>query len=242
MKIDVVSLFPQMVQPVLEHGILKRAIKNGILSVHLHQLREFAADQHRTVDDYPYGGGAGMILKPEPIFKAVESLRPKVDSRIIFFTPQGQRLDQRLVEILSLEKHLILICGRYKGIDERVRFKLVTDEISVGDYVLSGGEIAAQILIDTIGRVLPSAIGDYQSAQDDSFSQDLLDHPHYTRPAEFRGMRVPEILLSGHHQRIQQWRYQKSLDRTNQRRPDLAYIHTIGNVREEGKTNDDETK
>jgi len=153
MKIDVVSLFPQMVQPVLEHGILKRAIKNGILSVHLHQLREFAADQHRTVDDYPYGGGAGMILKPEPIFKAVESLRPKVDSRIIFFTPQGQRLDQRLVEILSLEKHLILICGRYKGIDERVRFKLVTDEISVGDYVLSGGEIAAQILIDTIGRV-----------------------------------------------------------------------------------------
>ena len=242
MKIDVVSLFPQMVQSVLEHGILKRAIKNGILSVHLHQLREFAADQHRTVDDYPYGGGAGMILKPEPIFKAVESLRPKVDSRIIFFTPQGQRLDQRLVEILSLEKHLILICGRYKGIDERVRFKLVTDEISVGDYVLSGGEIAAQILIDTIGRVLPSAIGDYQSAQDDSFSQDLLDHPHYTRPAEFRGMRVPEILLSGHHQRIQQWRYQKSLDRTNQRRPDLAYIHTIGNVREEGKTSDDETK
>ena len=242
MKIDVVSLFPQMVQSVLEHGILKRAIKNGILSVHLHQLREFAADQHRTVDDYPYGGGAGMILKPEPIFKAVESLRPKVDSRIIFFTPQGQRLDQRLVEILSLEKHLILICGRYKGTDERVRFKLVTDEISVGDYVLSGGEIAAQILIDTIGRVLPSAIGDYQSAQDDSFSQDLLDHPHYTRPAEFRGMRVPEILLSGHHQRIQQWRYQKSLDRTNQRRPDLAYIHTIGNVREEGKTSDDETK
>jgi tRNA (guanine37-N1)-methyltransferase len=242
MKIDVVSLFPQMVQPVLEHGNLKRAIKNGILSVHLHQLREFAADQHRTVDDYPYGGGAGMILKPEPIFKAVESLRPKVDSRIIFFTPQGQRLDQRLVEILSLEKHLILICGRYKGIDERVRFKLVTDEISVGDYVLSGGEIAAQILIDTIGRVLPSAIGDYQSAQDDSFSQDLLDHPHYTRPAEFRGMRVPEILLSGHHQRIQQWRYQKSLDRTNQRRPDLAYIHTIGNVREEGRTSDDETK
>lgn len=240
MKIDVVSLFPQMVQPVLEHGILKRAIKNGILSVHLHQLREFAADQHRTVDDYPYGGGAGMILKPEPIFKAVESLCPKVDSRIIFFTPQGQRLDQRLVEILSLEKHLILICGRYKGIDERVRFKLVTDEISVGDYVLSGGEIAAQILIDTIGRVLPSAIGDYQSAQDDSFSQDLLDHPHYTRPAEFRGMRVPEILLSGHHQRIQQWRYQKSLDRTNQRRPDLA--HTIGNVREEGRTGDDETK
>ena len=236
MKIDVVSLFPQMVQSVLEHGILKRAIKNGILSVHLHQLREFAADQHRTVDDYPYGGGAGMILKPEPIFKAVESLGPKVDSRIIFFTPQGQRLDQRLVEILSLEKHLILICGRYKGIDERVRFKLVTDEISVGDYVLSGGEIAAQILIDTIGRVLPSAIGDYQSAQDDSFSQDLLDHPHYTRPAEFRGMRVPEILLSGHHQRIQQWRYQKSLDRTNQRRPDLAYIHTIGN------TSDDETK
>ena len=174
MKIDVVSLFPQMVQPVLEHGILKRAINNRVLSVSLHQLRDFTADQHRMVDDYPYGGGSGMILKPEPIFKAVESLSPKVDSRIIFFTPQGQKLDQRLVEILSLERHLILICGRYKGVDERVRFKLVTDEISVGDYVLSGGEIAAQILIDTIGRVLPSAIGDYQSAQDDSFSQDLL--------------------------------------------------------------------
>ena len=144
-------------------------------------------------------------------------------------------------EILSLEKHLILICGRYKGIDERVRFKLVTDEISVGDYVLSGGEIAAQILIDTIGRVLPSAIGDYQSAQDDSFSQDLLDHPHYTRPAEFRGMKVPEVLLSGHHQKIKQWRYQQSLDRTNQRRPDLAHIHTVGNVHE-ARTGDDETK
>ena len=241
MKIDVVSLFPQMVQPVLEHGILKRAINNGVLSVGLHQLRDFTTDQHRMVDDYPYGGGSGMILKPEPIFKAVESLSPKVDSRVIFFTPQGQQLDQRLVEILSLERHLILICGRYKGIDERVRFKLVTDEISVGDYVLSGGEIAAQILIDTIGRVLPSAIGDYQSAQDDSFSQDLLDHPHYTRPAEFRGMKVPEVLLSGHHQKIQQWRYQQSLDRTNQRRPDLAHIHTVGNV-SEARTGDDETK
>ena len=241
MKIDVVSLFPQMVQPVLEHGILKRAINNGVLSVGLHQLRDFTNDQHRMVDDYPYGGGSGMILKPEPIFKAVESLSPKVDSRIIFFTPQGQQLDQRLVEILSLERHLILICGRYKGVDERVRFKLVTDEISVGDYVLSGGEIAAQILIDTIGRVLPSAIGDYQSAQDDSFSQDLLDHPHYTRPAEFRGMKVPEVLLSGHHQKIKQWRYQQSLDRTNQRRPDLAHIHTVGNVHE-ARTGDDETK
>ena len=241
MKIDVVSLFPQMVQPVLEHGILKRAINNGVLSVGLHQLRDFTTDQHRMVDDYPYGGGSGMILKPEPIFKAVESLSPKVDSRVIFFTPQGQQLDQRLVEILSLERHLILICGRYKGVDERVRFKLVTDEISVGDYVLSGGEIAAQILIDTIGRVLPSAIGDYQSAQDDSFSQDLLDHPHYTRPAEFRGMKVPEVLLSGHHQKIKQWRYQQSLDRTNQRRPDLAHIHTVGNVGE-ARTGDDETK
>ena len=241
MKIDVVSLFPQMVQPVLEHGILKRAINNGVLSVDLHQLRDFTTDQYRMVDDYPYGGGSGMILKPEPIFKAVESLSLKVDSRVIFFTPQGQKLNQRLVEILSLERHLILICGRYKGVDERVRFKLVTDEISVGDYVLSGGEIAAQILIDTIGRVLPSAIGDYQSAQDDSFSQDLLDHPHYTRPAEFRGMKVPEVLLSGHHQKIKQWRYQQSLDRTNQRRPDLAHIHTVGNVRE-ARTGDDETK
>jgi tRNA (guanine37-N1)-methyltransferase len=225
MKIDVISLFPQMVQPVLEHGILKRAISRELLSVHLHQLRDFTTDRHRTVDDYPYGGGSGMILKPEPIFKAVKALHPKVDTRVIFFTPQGQRLDQRLVEVLSLKKHLILICGRYKGVDERVRIKLVTDEISVGDYVLSGGEIAAQVLIDAVGRVLPGAIGDYESAQDDSFSQDLLDHPHYTRPVEFEGMQVPDILLGGHHRKIQQWRYQQSLVRTNQRRPDLAQSH-----------------
>ncbi len=225
MKIDVISLFPQMVQPVLEHGILKRAISRELLSVHLHQLRDFTTDRHRTVDDYPYGGGSGMILKPDPIFKAVKALHPQINTRVIFFTPQGQRLDQRLVEVLSLKEHLILICGRYKGVDERVRIKLVTDEISVGDYVLSGGEVAAQVLIDAIGRVLPSAIGDYQSAQDDSFSQDLLDHPHYTRPLKFEGMQVPDILLSGHHQKIQQWRYQQSLIRTTQRRPDLAQAH-----------------
>jgi len=227
MKIDVISLFPQIVQPVLEHGILKRAISRELLSVHLHQLRDFTTDRHRTVDDYPYGGGSGMILKPDPIFKAVKALHPQINTRVIFFTPQGQRLDQRLVEVLSLKEHLILICGRYKGVDERVRIKLVTDEISVGDYVLSGGEIAAQVLIDAIGRVLPSAIGDYQSAQDDSFSQDLLDHPHYTRPLKFEGMQVPDILLSGHHQKIQQWRYQQSLMRTTQRRPDLAQAHEV---------------
>ena len=211
MKIDVISLFPQMVQPVLEHGILRRAISRGLLSVHLHQLRDFTTDRHRTVDDYPYGGGSGMILKPDPIFKAVKALHPQINTRVIFFTPQGQRLDQRLVEVLSLKEHLILICGRYKGIDERVR--------------ISGGEVAAQVLIDAIGRVLPSAVGDYQSAQDDSFSQDLLDHPHYTRPLKFEGMQVPDILLSGHHQKIQQWRYQQSLIRTTQRRPDLAQAH-----------------
>ena len=162
-----------------------------------------------------------MVLKPEPIFAAVHALNPGSETRVVFLTPQGKRLTQCCVEALSLESHLILICGRYKGIDERVRTKLVTDEISIGDYVLSGGEVAAQVLIDAIGRVLPNAMNDSRSAQEDSFSQDLLDHPHYTRPVEFEGMRVPDVLLSGHHQNIEQWRYEQSVARTIQRRPDL---------------------
>ena len=221
MKIDVITLFPEIIRSVLEYGILNRAIDRQLLSVNLHQLRDFTNDRHQTVDDYPYGGGAGMVLKPEPIFAAVHALNPGSETRVIFLTPQGKRLTQHCVETLSLESHLILICGRYKGIDERVRTKLVTDEISIGDYVLSGGEVAAQVLIDAISRVLPNAMNDYRSAQEDSFSQDLLDHPHYTRPVEFEDMRVPDVLLSGHHQNIEQWRYDQSVARTIQRRPDL---------------------
>ena len=221
MKIDVIALFPEIILPALQVSILKRAQDAKILTVKVHNLRNFATGRHKSVDDYPYGGGAGMIMKPEPLFAAVGTLNPESTARVIYLTPQGTPFNQSLAEALSLESHLILICGRYKGIDERVRIKLVTDEISVGDYVLSGGEIPALMLIDAIGRVLPRALSDYESAQGDSFSQELLDHPHYTRPAEFEGMRVPEVLLSGHHEKIVRWRYEQSLKRTAERRPNL---------------------
>ena len=221
MKIDVIALFPEMIIPALQVSILKRAQDAGFLTVNVHNLRGFTSDRHQTVDDYPYGGGAGMILKPEPLFAAIRGLSPQPHARVIYLTPQGAPFTQRLAEALSLEEHLILICGRYKGIDERVRQNLVTDEISIGDYVLSGGEIPALVLIEAIGRVLPGVLGDYESAQDDSFSQQLLDHPHYTRPADFEGLMVPEVLLSGHHERITRWKYEESLKRTAALRPDL---------------------
>ena len=221
MKIDVLALFPEIIAPALETGILKRAQDATTLTVNLHNLRDWATDKHKSVDDYPYGGGAGMILKPEPIFAAVAALNPTETAHLVYLTPQGIPLTQGLAESISLESHLILLCGRYKGVDERVRDKLVTTEISIGDYVLSGGEIAALVLIDAVGRVLPGALGDYESAHVDSFSQELLDHPHYTRPAEFAGVHVPEVLLSGHHENIENWRYAEALKRTAKRRPDL---------------------
>lgn len=221
MKMDVIALFPEIIAPALQTGILKRVQDADRLNINVYNLRDWTTDRHKTVDDYPYGGGAGMILKPEPLFAAVAALNPKSDAQIVYLTPQGTPLTQSLVETLSLESHLILICGRYKGIDERVREKLVTTEISIGDYVLSGGEIAALVLIDAIGRVLPGALGDFESAHEDSFSQDLLDHPHYTRPVEFEDMKVPDVLLSGHHDNIKKWRHAEAIKRTAQRRPDL---------------------
>ncbi len=221
MKIDVLALFPEILAPALQTGILRRAQEADKLAVNVHNLRDWATDKHKSVDDYPYGGGAGMILKPGPIFSALADLNPGQTAHVIYLTPQGTPLTQALAESLSLETHLILLCGRYKGVDERVRDRLVTTEISIGDYVLSGGEIAALVLIDAIGRVLPGALGDYESAQVDSFSHELLDHPHYTRPAEFEGMQVPEVLLSGHHDNIEKWRYTEALRRTAQRRPAL---------------------
>ena len=223
MKIDVIAIFPEILEVALHVGILKRAIDRNLLEVRLHNLRNFAKDNRRTVDDYPYGGESGMVLKPEPLFAAVRSLEPKDTARVIFLTPQGLPFNQRIAEGLSLETHLILICGRYKGVDQRVREKLITDEISVGDYVLSGGEIPALVLIDAVGRVLPSALGDYESAQNDSFSRGFLDHPHYTRPAEFEGMKVPDILLSGHHQKIMDWKRDRSMEKTAEQRPDLLH-------------------
>ena len=221
MRIDIITIFPEVILPVLQAGILKRAQARDILTVNVHNLRDFTTDRHQSVDDYPYGGGAGMIMKPEPLFAAIRTLRPESTARIIYLTPQGAPFNQSCAEALSLKSHLILICGRYKGIDERVRLKLVTDEISIGDYVLSGGEIPALVLVDAIGRVLPRALGNYESAQEDSFSQGLLDCPHYTRPAEFEGMNVPDILLSGHHEKITLWQHEQSLKRTAERRPEL---------------------
>ena len=221
MKIDVIAIFPEILEMALHVGILKRAIDRGLLEVCLHNLRDFAEDNRRTIDDYPYGGESGMVLKPEPIFAAVRSLQRRETTRVVFLTPQGKPFNQQMAERFSLGTHLILICGRYKGVDERVREKLITDEVSIGDYVLSGGEVPALVLIDAVGRVLPSALGDYESAQNDSFSRELLDHPHYTRPAEFEGMRVPDVLLSGHHQKIMDWRRNRSMEKTAEQRPAL---------------------
>ncbi len=221
MRVDVITLFPEIIAPALRMGIIKRVQNHDKLNINLYNLRDWTPDRHSTVDDYPYGGGAGMILKPEPIFAAVAALNPTSAAQILYLTPQGTPLTQPLVEALSLEAHIIVLCGRYKGIDERVRDRLVTKEISIGDYVLSGGEVAALVLIDAIARVLPGALGDYESAHDDSFSKDLLDHPHYTRPAEYAGIKVPDVLLTGHHENIEKWRHAEAIKRTAQRRPDL---------------------
>ncbi len=223
MKIDVITIFPEMVADSLKVGVPGRAQENKLIQVEVHNLRDFATDKHRTVDDYPYGGGSGMLLKPAPIFNAVNAIKEKerTSPRIILLTPQGQTLTQKLAERLSLESHLILICGRYKGVDERVRKGLVTDEISIGDYVLSCGELPALVVINAVVRLIPGTIGDYESAQEDSFSSELLDCPYYTRPAEYEGMKVPEVLLSGHHEKINQWRREQALKRTFERRKDL---------------------
>jgi len=223
MKIDVITIFPEMVEDALKVGVPGRAQESSLIKLEVHNLRDFATDKHRTVDDYPYGGGSGMLLKPAPIFNAVNAIKGEEQTppRIILLTPQGQTLTQKLAERFSLESHLILICGRYKGVDERVREALVTDEISIGDYVLSCGELPALVLIDAVVRLIPGAIGDYESAQEDSFSSELLDCPYYTRPAEYEGMKVPEVLLGGHHEKVRRWRREQSLKRTFERRRDL---------------------
>jgi tRNA (guanine37-N1)-methyltransferase len=222
MRIDVITIFPEMIANEVEHSVIKRAQENGLLEIVVHDLRDFAHDPHRSIDDYCYGGGAGMLMKPEPLFEAVRAINFVDDqTKIILLTPQGQLLTQAMARRLSLLDHLILISGRYKGVDERVRQNLVTDEISIGDYVLSGGEIPALVVIDAVSRLIPGVLGNYESAQDDSFSEGLLDCPHYTRPAEYQGMRVPEVLLSGDHQRIRKWQRQQAIIRTFHRRPDL---------------------
>ena len=206
MRIDVISIFPEMFPGPLGHSIIGRAQERGLLKLVIHNLRDYTTDKHRTVDDAPYGGGAGMVMKPEPIFRAVDFLQCREDSRIILLSPQGEVFNQGKAWELSKEKQLLLICGHYEGVDERVREYLVTDEISVGDYVLTGGEIPAMLLIDAVVRLLPGVLGKYYSLQEASFTDNLLEYPHYTRPPEWQGMRVPPVLLSGHHEEIRLWR------------------------------------
>ena len=221
MRIDVVTLFPDMFTGPFGESIVARAVKAGIVEIHLHNLRDWTTDRHRTVDDRPFGGGAGMVMKPEPLFKAVEALRRGPESQVVLLTPQGDLLGQPLVAALAQQPHLILICGHYEGVDERFVEHAVDREVSIGDYVLSGGELPAMVLVDAIVRLLPGALGSPESAADESHSDGLLEYPHYTRPADFRGWTVPEVLLSGHHGEVEKWRRQQAVERTRRRRPDL---------------------
>ncbi len=220
MRIDIVTIFPEMCREPLGASIMGRAQEKGLLQLAVHDLRRWTTDRHHRVDDEPYGGGQGMVMKPEPFFACVEELRSP-EARVVLMTPQGRPLNQRIVESFVDASHLLILCGHYEGVDHRVVEALVTDEISIGDYVLTNGAIAANVFADAIVRLLPGVLGDERSPAEDSFSSDLLEAPAYTRPPEFRGLRVPEVLLSGHHGKISAWKYQRSLERTRDNRPDL---------------------
>jgi tRNA (guanine37-N1)-methyltransferase len=221
-RIDVFTIFPGIVEAPLRESLLGRAVGEGLLDVRVHDLRRWSEDRHRTVDDEAYGGGPGMVMKPEPFFEAVESLDPD-RGRVVLLSPAGRRLDQALVRELASETHLTLLCGRYEGVDERVVAGLPAEEVSIGDYVLAGGEVPALVVIEAVTRLVPGVIGKEASHERDSFAEpDLLDHPHYTRPAEFRGMTVPRVLLSGDHGAIQRWRRDAAHEKTRRNRPDLA--------------------
>ncbi|MEK9197748.1 tRNA (guanosine(37)-N1)-methyltransferase TrmD [Ureibacillus sp. 179-F W5.1 NHS] len=221
MNIHVLSLFPEMFTGVFGSSILKKAQEKEAVTLSVSDIREFSNNKHKQVDDYPYGGGAGMVLKPEPMFQAVETITEGRKPRIILMCPQGERFTQKKAEELAKEEELVFLCGHYEGYDERIRQHLVTDEISIGDFVLTGGELPAMTVIDAVVRLLPGVLGQEDSHIHDSFSTGLLEHPHYTRPAEFRGMKVPDVLLSGNHANIEKWRQEQSLKRTFERRPDL---------------------
>ena len=224
MKIDILTLFPELCRAPLSESMMKRAQENKIIDLCIHNLRDWTTDKHHIVDDAPFGGGQGMVMKPEPIFAAVEDLKmrnAKGETRIVLMSPAGKRLDQKLAADLSKESHLIIVCGHYEGVDHRVIEQLVDLEISIGDYVLTNGAIAAVVLVDAVVRLIPGVLGDDQSAADDSFSAGLLETPQYTRPAEFRGWKIPEVLLSGNHAEIAKWRKEQALKRTKQNRPDL---------------------
>jgi len=222
MRIDILTILPELLEGPFSHSILKRAEQKGLAEIHLHNIREFSLDKHRSVDDYAYGGGAGMVMMAEPIVRCIEHLQEqRTYDEVIYMTPDGDLLNQKMANELSLRGNLMILCGHYKGIDQRIRDRWITREISIGDYVLSGGELGAAVLTDAIVRLLPGVLNDETSALSDSFQDDLLAPPVYTRPADFRGMPVPEILLSGNFARIDEWRHQQSVERTRQRRPDL---------------------
>ena len=221
MRIDVITIFPEMIRSALGFSILKRAREAGLVEIHVHNLRDFAPGVHRSTDETPYGGGAGMVMRPGPLFDAVESLPAFESARRVLLTPQGRTFNQAKAQEFASASHLVLLCGHYEGFDERVRQHLVTDEISVGDYVLTGGELPALIVIDAVTRLQSGALGSAESAEDDTFSEGLLEYPHYTRPPEYRGWRVPDVLLSGHHAEIARWRRKEQFRRTQERRPDL---------------------
>ena len=228
-KFSVVTIFPDMVKSYLGYSILKRAIEKGLISVTVHNLRDYATDKHKTVDDYPYGGGPGMVMKPEPFFRAVEDMWPfRQSCRVIMLSPRGRVFTQDVArEVAEDARETVFLCGRYEAIDERVREFLIDDEISIGDYILTGGELPALAIIDAVSRLLPDVLGDNQSAEDESFSKGLLDYPHFTRPEEFRDMPVPKVLVSGNHEEIRRWRKQQSLKITLEKRPELLRTYTL---------------
>ncbi len=223
MKFDIVTIFPRMFDTTLGEGVVARGIASGILDVAVHDLRDFTEDRHRVVDDVAYGGGPGMVLKPEPLFRAVDAIRVArgEPGAIVLTSPQGRRFTQAEASRLRDLGHVVVLCGRYEGVDDRVRAALATDELSIGDYVLSGGELPALVIVDAVARLVPGVVGDRESVEADSFSRGFFDYPHYTRPAEFRGFKVPDVLVSGHHARISRWRKRQALRRTLRERPDL---------------------
>src|SRR5687768_13605564 len=223
MKFDIVTIFPRMVEAGLAEGVVSRGIERGLLDVKVHDLREYTTDRHRSVDDVPYGGGPGMVMKAEPLVKAVEAIKTHrgMQSTVVLLAPQWRSFTHAEAIRLSGVPHVVLLCGRYEGMDERVRELVATEELSIGDYVLSGGELAALVVVDAVSRLVPGVVGDADSVEADSFSRGLLDHPHYTRPAEFAGQPVPEVLLSGHHAEVRRWRKKQALARTLERRPEL---------------------
>jgi tRNA (guanine37-N1)-methyltransferase len=224
MKFDIVTIFPKMVEGPLAEGIVGRAIAKGLLDVRVHDLRDFTTDRHRVVDDMPFGGGPGMVLKPEPLFGAVDRIREErgTPASIVLTSPDGERLTHAMAARLSALDHVVILCGRYEGVDERVREHLATEAVSIGDYVVSGGELPALVIVDAVARLVPGVVGDESSVAGDTFARDgLLDFPQYTRPAEFRGLGVPPVLLSGHHAEIEKWRREQAIERTRRHRPDL---------------------